>query len=91
MRRAAQRFLEDTLSDAIVKGFLKEEDSATVDLARVDESDGTCYVSITREQDNDCMEVEVEDGSGGIGSGMPLMKRPSESINGETGLETEAL
>lgn len=91
MRRAAQRFLEDTISDAIVRGFLHEGDSAKVDLARVD-ADGTCYVSIIRDRDDERLEVEVEDGSGGIGSGsMPLTKRPAESINGEMDLETEAV
>jgi hypothetical protein len=90
MRRAAQRFLEDTISDAIVRGFLKEGDSAKVDLGRV-EMDGTCYVLVTREKDGEQLEVEVEDGSGGIGSGVPLMKREATTINGETNVQTEAI
>jgi hypothetical protein len=90
MRRAAQRFLEDSISDAIIKGFLDEGDSAKVDLARVGE-DGTCYVEITRERDGQTLEVEIEDGSGGIGSGTPLMKRQTENINGGTSLETQAV
>jgi ATP-dependent Clp protease ATP-binding subunit ClpA len=47
MRRAAQRFLEDAVSDAIVRGFVEEGDSATVDLApapRVGAVDRTCFV-----------------------------------------------
>jgi len=90
MRRAAQRFLEDSISDAIIKGFLDEGDSAKVDLARVG-ADGTCYVEITRGRDGQTLEVEIEDGSGGIGSGTPLMKRQTENINGDTTLETQAL
>ena len=90
MRRAAQRFLEDTISDVIVKGFLEEGDSAKVELARV-QSDGTCYVEVTRKRDGKRMEVEVEDGSGGIGSGVPLRKRKTENVNGEMELETETI
>jgi hypothetical protein len=90
MRRAAQRFLEDAVSDAIVRGFLEEGDSANVDLARVG-VDGTCFVQVTRGRDGERLEVEVEDGSGGIGSGVPLMKRQSENVNGDTNLETETV
>jgi hypothetical protein len=90
MRRAAQRFLEDAVSDAIVRGFLEEGDSANVDLARVG-VDGTCFVQVTRGRDGERLEVEVEDGSGGIGSGVPLMKRQNENVNGETSLETETV
>jgi hypothetical protein len=90
MRRAAQRFLEDAVSDAIVRGFLEEGDSATIDLARVD-VDGTCFVQVTRGRDDERLEVEVEGGSGGIGSGMPLMKHENENVNGDLGLETETV
>lgn len=90
MRRAAQRFLEDTISDAVVRGFLTDGDAATVDLASVG-SDGSCKVVLTR-PDGKRMEVWVEDGSGGIG-----YERNSEtsasmsSVNGDSDLVTETV
>jgi len=32
MRRAEQRYFEDTVSDAIIRGFVKDFDSVTVEL-----------------------------------------------------------
>ena len=32
MRRAVQRYFEDTVSDAIIRGFVKDFDSVTVEL-----------------------------------------------------------
>lgn len=66
MRRAAQRFLEDSISEALVRGFLKEGDTATVDLGSV--VGAKCTVVITRSSDGKQLEVPIEDSSGGIGS-----------------------
>ena len=66
MRRAAQRFLEDSISEALVRGFLKEGDAATVDLGSV--VGAKCTVVITRLWDGKQLEVPIEDSSGGIGS-----------------------
>jgi len=92
MRRAAQRFLEDTISDALLRGFLSEGDSATVDIGKIPQGGGggdkdRCTVIITRESDGKHLEVPVEDASGGIGSSRPRAQR-SQSVNGDV-LETE--
>lgn len=87
MRRAAQRFVEDSLSDAIVQGFLKEGDAATIQLAP-STKDGKDRVMIVRERDGETFEAQIEDGNGGIGSfdsslaGQSLGE-VSESTNGE--------
>jgi ATPases with chaperone activity, ATP-binding subunit len=81
MRRAVQRFFEDTVSDAIIRGFIKDGERAVVDI----ESDLTA--KITRMSDYQSIILEVEDGSGGIGSG----KSQSRKVNGQNGLETETI
>jgi ATP-dependent Clp protease ATP-binding subunit ClpC len=68
MRRAAQRFVEDSLSDAIIQGFLKEGDAATIKLAAALSKDGKDRVIIVRESDGETFEAQIEDGNGGIGS-----------------------
>jgi ATP-dependent Clp protease ATP-binding subunit ClpC len=67
MRRAAQRFVEDSLSDAIIQGFLKEGDAAMIKLAPM-AKDGKDRVIIVRESDGKTFEAQIEDGNGGIGS-----------------------
>jgi ATP-dependent Clp protease ATP-binding subunit ClpC len=67
MRRAAQRFVEDSLSDAIIQGFLKEGDAAMIKLAAMSK-DGKDRVIIVRESDGETFEAQIEDGNGGIGS-----------------------
>jgi ATP-dependent Clp protease ATP-binding subunit ClpA len=87
MRRAAQRFIEDTISEAIIKGFLVEGDSATI-------RPGSNYrrVVISRESDGATLDVEVEDDEGDIGS---LNSFPSRrtmiSTNSETRLSTASV
>eukprot|EP00594_Rhizosolenia_setigera_P010803 CAMPEP_0178959928 /NCGR_PEP_ID=MMETSP0789-20121207/12614_1 /TAXON_ID=3005 /ORGANISM="Rhizosolenia setigera, Strain CCMP 1694" /LENGTH=178 /DNA_ID=CAMNT_0020643087 /DNA_START=27 /DNA_END=559 /DNA_ORIENTATION=- len=56
MRRAVQRYFEDTLSEVIVQGFLTDGDSATVEL----HSDGNKAI-ITREKDGASFEASIED------------------------------
>ncbi|CAJ1966596.1 unnamed protein product [Cylindrotheca closterium] len=67
MRRAAQRFFEDAISDAIVRGFLKRGDDAVVGLG-VDADDRSHYnVEITRTSDGQVLQVPVDKVIGGIG------------------------
>ena len=82
MRRAVQRFFEDTVSDAIIRGFIKDGDQAMVDI----ESD--LGARITRYSDNQSILLEVEDGSGGIGSAKVSRV---EQVNGDNDLEPEAV
>eukprot|EP00980_Cylindrotheca_fusiformis_P001412 scaffold345_cov134-Cylindrotheca_fusiformis.AAC.23 len=67
MRRAAQRFFEDSISDAIVRGFLKRGDDAVVGLGE-DADDRSYNVEITRTSDGQVLQVPVDKVSGGIGS-----------------------
>ena len=71
MRRAAQRYVEDSLSDAIIKGFMEADDSAMLSLAPP-HLDGKDRVLVTC--GDRTLEVEVEDASGGIGS-VPAVAR----------------
>mmetsp|Transcript_31237 Transcript_31237/g.46185 ORF Transcript_31237/g.46185 Transcript_31237/m.46185 type:complete len:1030 (+) Transcript_31237:221-3310(+) len=64
MRRAVQRFFEDTVSDSIIRGFLKNGDCALVELGN---EEGTS-VRVRRESDGEVMLSPVQDGQGGIGS-----------------------
>ena len=68
MRRAAQRLFEDAVSDAIVRGFLQEGDSGSVDMGMgTNGSIGLPTVIIKRGSDGEVLVVDVDDGSGGIG------------------------
>lgn len=80
MRRAAQRYVEDSLSEAIIKGFMKPGDSATLSLAPP-HLDGKDRVIV--KCGGKTMEVEVEDASGGIGSVRSARRKiPDEQPNG---------
>ncbi|GAX12864.1 hypothetical protein FisN_15Hu349 [Fistulifera solaris] len=61
MRRAAQRYVEDPLSDVILQRFLKKGDSAVLDVG------SERSIRITRKRDGAHIEVAVEDSGGGIG------------------------
>lgn len=63
MRRAVQRYFEDTVSDAIVGGFLEEGDSAMVDILQQGGK-----LQVVRERDGKILEIEVEEIDAGIGS-----------------------
>jgi len=81
LRRAAQRFFEDSVSDAIIRGFLKENDEAIVYLEEEEDGDnmnGMSRVRIMRLSDDESLIVNVEDGNGGIGM-RSSAKAPSAS------------
>ncbi len=69
MRRAAQRFFEDAVSDALIRGFLKKGDEAVVDLLPdTDDSTPHYTVEILRSSDSEVLQVAVDKISQGIGS-----------------------
>lgn len=67
MRRAAQRFYEDAISDALVRGFLEKGDEAVVDLTSDDPSSRHYVVEIRRSRDGESLQVLVDKTSKGIG------------------------
>jgi len=67
MRRAAQRYFEDTVSEAIVQRFLENGDSAEVDFESSTNDSKTPTVLIIRQRDGETMKVIVDESSGGIG------------------------
>lgn len=89
MRRAAKRFLEDTLSEGIMREFLYEGDNVIVDVASDSEASGFTgenrkIVKLTRVSGgNESMLIPV-DSDAGIGSiessGMDALKRPMPPI-----------
>ena len=81
MRRAAQRYVEDILSEAIIKGFIQTGDCALLSLAPP-HADGNDRVIVKCRGES--MVIEVEDASGGIGSNPPTKRNVmnSEQPNG---------
>ena len=69
MRRAAQRFFEDAVSDALIRGFLTKGDEAIVELVSdSSDSDSHYTVEVRRSSDNQVLQVAVDKISQGIGS-----------------------
>jgi ATP-dependent Clp protease ATP-binding subunit ClpC len=70
MRRAAQRFFEDAVSDALIRGFLKNGDEAVVDLIpdELEPSSRHYTVEVRRSSDGEALKVLVDKVSQGIGS-----------------------
>jgi C-terminal, D2-small domain, of ClpB protein len=68
IRRAAQRFVEDSLSDAVIQGFLKKGDQGTLSLYATQSTSPTAknQVVVSRRRDGKTLIVEIEDSSGGI-------------------------
>jgi ATP-dependent Clp protease ATP-binding subunit ClpA len=94
MRRATQRFVEDPLSDAIVRGFLCDGDTAAMALCSnsLDTSNPE-VVSIQRERESGSMEVMLDMASG-IGSDVgretvAVPQPPTSSPNGSTRLHLQ--
>jgi len=84
MRRAVQRHFEDTVSEAIIRGFLTEGDES---VAELDNSDGNS-VCITRKKDGESIVVAVEDANGGIGMAPSLVNSRERDNALETGTIT---
>lgn len=67
MRRAVQRILEDSISDAVMKNFLEPGDEATFDLDEGEPNecgvDGmrSYFVTIRRSRDDEDLRVEIEE------------------------------
>jgi ATP-dependent Clp protease ATP-binding subunit ClpC len=64
MRRAVQRIVEDSISDAIVQGYLVDDDSAVFDLLEgAVNGNGSYQVLVTRSRDDVKLYIEVEESS----------------------------
>ena len=75
MRRATQRYVEDSLSDAIIQGFLERDESATMELV------GPNQVQVKRSRDGNTLVVTVEDASG-IDGGSAASSRVNGAASG---------
>ena len=90
MRRAVQRFFEDAVSDAIIKGFIKDGDEAILDIGGVSQS-GFVNARITRTSDMLSIECEIEDGSGGIGTSTSFEAPINGRSEAMSGLQPDAI
>lgn len=83
IRRAAQRFLENTLSEAIMQDFVSEGEEVVVDVASKDEAnefDGDqVVVKIIKKSTGESMLVQVEDDAG-LGS-VEFQSPEDEALN----------
>ncbi len=92
MRRAVQRFFEDAVSDAIIRGFLKDGEAAVVDIDPSSVAGGIESARITRYSDGQSIMVEIEDVSNGIGGSTDgdISSPSSPLVNGDQ-LRTDAV
>jgi len=92
MRRAVQRLFEDPVSDAVIRGFLKEGYNAVVEMDDATTNMlGPILVSITRSSDNTSIVVEAEDDSGGIGGSSRPVEVNGSSLENDLELEPTKL
>lgn len=96
MRRAVQRYFEDTISDAIVRGFLTDGDHASVTVVpqqqpviHIMKPNPKVEVEITRQKDKQTLLVAVDQHPGGISASSGI-SQPT-TVNGANGdLRTDA-
>jgi len=62
IRRAVQRYLEDTMAEAIMSDFIQEGDSASVNLR--DPNSGKYVIEIKRELDGESFLIDVDEDAG---------------------------
>ena len=62
IRRAVQRYLEDTMAEAIMSDFIQEGDSASVNLK--DPNSGNYVIEIKRELDGESFFIDVDEDAG---------------------------
>ena len=73
MRRAAQRFVDDSLSEALVQGFVESGDRVRMEMlpeegSTANKHRGKEVIVVRRARDSEVLMVEVEDADGGIGN-----------------------
>jgi len=78
MRRAVQKYFEDTVSEAIVNSFLSDEDDVVVDLSPCKN-----YVKIVRMNDGESFEVELDNFGGGIDDSSMLPSANGSKVNSD--------
>mmetsp|Transcript_5100 Transcript_5100/g.6922 ORF Transcript_5100/g.6922 Transcript_5100/m.6922 type:complete len:240 (-) Transcript_5100:10-729(-) len=78
MRRAVQKYFEDTVSEAIVNNFLSDEDDVVVDLSPCKN-----YVKIVRMNDGESFEVELDNFGGGIDDSSMLSSANGSKVNSD--------
>jgi C-terminal, D2-small domain, of ClpB protein len=81
MRRAAQRYVEDSLSEAIIGGFLQEGSVVTLSLG---DYTPRGKPSVTLECAGKLLNVEIEDDSGGIGTTSSSSNKRGVNVNGRS-------
>lgn len=64
VRRAIQRFLEDTMAEAIMADFIQEGDEVNVSLKDPNSTDGKKIVEIKRKIDGKSIQINVDDDAG---------------------------
>ena len=91
IRRAVQRYLEDTMAEAIMSEFVDEGDSVSIDLK--DPNSGKKIVEIKRLLDGESVLIDVDEDSGiskeGLGfqaafSDIPSLDDEHEKETGES-------
>jgi sensor histidine kinase regulating citrate/malate metabolism len=79
------------LSDAVVQGFLRKGDQATLTLSAVSSAVSKKQVVVSRQRDQQQLVVEVEDASGGIDGVASSTYGTPGSVNANVESETSAI